>query len=83
MRLNSDYFRVVSVEGQEQVSQPFSFTISLRANERNEPPINPKDANRSFANLSKPSYSPNQSLSLVQGVGGDLLAQWTSVSDWF
>lgn len=77
--LNSDYFRVVSVEGQEQVSQPFSFTISLRANERNAPPINPQDANRSFANLSKPSYSPNQSLSLVQGVGGDLLAQWAQL----
>ena len=78
-QLNSDYFRVVSFEGKEQVSQPYSFTITLRANEDNTLSLAEQSPHSNFANLPKQAYSSTQTLSLVQGTAQSLLGQWGQV----
>lgn len=80
--LNSDYLRVVSFEGQESVSEPYSFTITLRANEFN--PLSKSTANlhpnSDFADLPEQAYSTTDWLQLIQGTANALLGQWASVT---
>ena len=77
--LNSNYFRVVSVEGQEQVSTPFSFTIGLRANEINGLMSDQYTSADPFGNLLTTPNSPTESLPMVYGAGQNLLGQWAQL----
>ncbi|MBJ7539998.1 contractile injection system protein, VgrG/Pvc8 family [Marinomonas transparens] len=78
--LNSDYIRVISVEGQEQVSQPYRFTISLRANENNTLAPSQQPPASHFAALPDEPYPQEDLLTLVQGNSQMLLGQWARVT---
>ncbi|GLX80365.1 hypothetical protein tinsulaeT_37050 [Thalassotalea insulae] len=77
-QLNSDYLRVVSFEGQESVSQPYSFTITLRANEI---PANAQsNPDSDFEDLPASSFPTSSKLKPVQGIATDLLAHWSTIT---
>lgn len=66
--LNDDHLRVTSIQGQEGVSQPYSFTVELRANE-----YNPADS----AELDE--YGEFVGTDLLQGSGTYLLGKWVQL----
>lgn len=80
--LNSDYLRVVSFQGEESVSEPYSFTITLRANEFNPSSNSRANLNpgSNFSGLPEQSYSTTDWLRLIQGTAEALLGQWATIT---
>lgn len=76
--INSNYLRLISLQGQEQVSQPYEFTLVLRGNALNDVPIPQQTPDSDFADL--PNLNkPTAPLPTIQGVADSLLAQWGRV----
>ncbi|SHE43625.1 Phage late control gene D protein (GPD) [Vibrio gazogenes DSM 21264] len=73
--LNANYLRLVSLQGQEQVSEPYQFTLVLRGNGLNDVAQRNQQPFSDFSGLSALD-KPIKSLPDVQGVAADLLGQW-------
>ncbi len=66
--LDDDYLRVVSIQGEESVSQLYHFNIELRANEDNPASADELDSALYFSGTSTDE--------LAQGMGRDLIGKW-------
>ncbi|BFM48675.1 contractile injection system protein, VgrG/Pvc8 family [Marinomonas sp. THO17] len=74
---NANYLRLMSLQGQEAVSQSYHFSLNLRANEAD--PLTTKATPTSdFADL-PPATPKVAQLPSVQGVADDLIGQWARV----
>ncbi|RBO81911.1 contractile injection system protein, VgrG/Pvc8 family [Marinomonas aquiplantarum] len=76
--MNANYLRLISLQGQEAVSQPYHFSLSLRADETE--PYTLKAASDSHFSTLPPASPARPKLPIVQGVAENLIGQWTRVT---
>ena len=79
--LNSDYLRVASIEGQEQVSTPYQFNVELKANNVDAANVDGLNSGAQFNDLPSAAVTgqPNAKLPTVQGIASALLGRWVQL----
>jgi type VI secretion system secreted protein VgrG len=72
-KLNDDYLRVTSIQGQESVSQLYQFTVELRAND-----VLPAQDDVTSESINYGlNFQRTKDKPLAQGLGSNLLGKWT------
>ncbi|ASA57324.1 contractile injection system protein, VgrG/Pvc8 family [Vibrio gazogenes] len=73
--LNANYLRLVSLQGQEQVSEPYQFTLVLRGNALTDVGKPNQGTHSDFGDIPESDKS-GKPLPHIQGVAASLLGQW-------
>ncbi|NQZ12023.1 MAG: hypothetical protein HRT35_33135, partial [Algicola sp.] len=71
--LDDDYMRVATLEGQESVNELYQFNVEVHANDHNSVDVTAQPSSFGFAEAT------NDSVALVQGMGGTLLGKWAQL----